>query len=120
MKQPNRETFEIWGMGGKQLQLRYRSLGWGLCSKPLSEILAEKKVRTFFYRPHHDSDLHCTVRAERKQRGGLYWVAYRREGGHRAKVYVGKVGDITTRDLWLAASKLEKKLNVTGSKSAQH
>ena len=31
-----------------------------------------------------------SVRKERKQRGGAYWVAYRRQGGQVRKVYLGR------------------------------
>lgn len=36
-----------------------------------------------------------TVRKERRQRGGQYWVAYRRCQGRLRKVYLGASGELT-------------------------
>jgi len=36
-----------------------------------------------------------TVRKERRVRGGAYWTAYRRAGGHLRKVYVGGAAAVT-------------------------
>ena len=38
-----------------------------------------------------------TVRKERRQRGGYYWVAYRRVGGQVRKVYIGSSGAVTAQ-----------------------
>lgn len=36
-----------------------------------------------------------TVRKEQRQRGGAYWVAYRRCHGHLRKVYLGRADTLT-------------------------
>src|SRR5579859_2279837 len=36
-----------------------------------------------------------TVRKERRQRGGVYWVAYRRQQGQLHKVYLGRTCTLT-------------------------
>lgn len=36
-----------------------------------------------------------TVRKERRQRGGVYWVAYRRQQGQLHKVYLGRTPTLT-------------------------
>jgi LuxR family transcriptional regulator, maltose regulon positive regulatory protein len=36
-----------------------------------------------------------TVRKERRQRGGAYWVVYRRQGTRLRKVYVGLSAALT-------------------------
>ena len=38
-----------------------------------------------------------SVRKERKQRGGAYWVAYRRQGRQLRKVYLGRSSSVTLR-----------------------
>jgi len=50
-----------------------------------------------------------TVRKERRQRGGQYWVAYRREGGQVRKVYIGSSGAVTTERLQAIACRLRGK-----------
>jgi hypothetical protein len=40
-----------------------------------------------------------TVRKERRQRGSLYWVAYRRDGQRLRKVYIGPAAQVTTQRL---------------------
>ena len=47
-----------------------------------------------------------TVRKERRQRGGGYWVAYQRVGGQLRKVYLGRSADITAERLATAAAQL--------------
>ena len=47
-----------------------------------------------------------TVRAERKQRGGRYWVAYRRQRGQLRKVYLGRSSALTAISLERAARRL--------------
>jgi hypothetical protein len=49
-----------------------------------------------------------TVRKERRQRGGVYWAAYWRVGGHLCKAYLGPAPVVTVARLqaiaanWLA------------------
>ena len=35
------------------------------------------------------------MRKERRARGGAYWIAYRRAGGHLRKAYVGGASAVT-------------------------
>jgi LuxR family transcriptional regulator, maltose regulon positive regulatory protein len=44
--------------------------------------------------------------AERRQRGGAYWVAYRTAAGRQHKVYLGKAEDLTPERLALVAAAL--------------
>lgn len=46
------------------------------------------------------------VRKERKQRGGLYWIAHKRVGGHLRKHYLGVSGQLTMARLREAAQHL--------------
>jgi LuxR family maltose regulon positive regulatory protein len=50
-----------------------------------------------------------TVRKEQRQRGGGYWVAYRRRGGQVRKVYIGSSGAITAQQLQAIAHRLQGK-----------
>jgi LuxR family maltose regulon positive regulatory protein len=50
-----------------------------------------------------------TVRKEKRQRGGHYWVAYRRLGGQLRKVYIGSSGAVTAQRLQAIASRLQGK-----------
>jgi LuxR family maltose regulon positive regulatory protein len=50
-----------------------------------------------------------TVRRERKQRGGWYWVAYRQVQGKLHKVYLGRAEDVTSDRLIAAAYTLAQK-----------
>ena len=47
-----------------------------------------------------------TVRKERRQRGGAYWVAYRRAGGHLYKEYLGSATTLTQARLDAVAATL--------------
>ena len=47
-----------------------------------------------------------TVRKERRQRGGVYWTAYRRSGRHVRKVYLGPSATLTEVRLMAAAVRL--------------
>jgi LuxR family transcriptional regulator, maltose regulon positive regulatory protein len=47
-----------------------------------------------------------TVRKEERERGGRYWVAYRRMGGRLRKVYLGKSGEVTGARLKEVAEQL--------------
>jgi len=47
-----------------------------------------------------------TVRKEKRQRGGEYWVAYRRVGGQLRKVYIGSSGAVTAERLEAIANRL--------------
>ena len=50
-----------------------------------------------------------TVRKERRQRGGGYWVAYRRLGGQVRKVYIGSGEAVTSERLEAIARRLQGK-----------
>ena len=47
-----------------------------------------------------------TVRKERRQRGGYYWVAYRRWRGEVRKAYIGASSAVTARCLHTIAQRL--------------
>ena len=50
-----------------------------------------------------------TVRKEMRQRGGHYWVAYRRLSGQVRKVYIGSSGVVTAQRLEAIAYRLQGK-----------
>jgi LuxR family maltose regulon positive regulatory protein len=50
-----------------------------------------------------------TVRKEMRQRGGTYWVAYRRRGGQVRKVYIGSSSTVTAQRLEAIAYRLQGK-----------
>jgi len=50
-----------------------------------------------------------TVRKERRQRGSVYWVAYRRGGGQVRKVYLGHSEAVTTERLHTVGCRLQGK-----------
>lgn len=47
-----------------------------------------------------------TVRKERRQRGGTYWTAYRRQGRRLRKIYLGTSSAITQARLEAVAARL--------------
>lgn len=47
-----------------------------------------------------------TVRKERRQRGSVYWTAYRRQGRHLRKLYLGASASLTTARQRDAAARL--------------
>lgn len=104
---PNRNMLKIEG----RLYDLPGSNGWKMFEEnELTDILTG--VSSFAYRPTVHSPIHCTVRAEQRQRGGSYWVAYRRANKRLSKVYVGKVGQITLDDLREAANELDRRVNL--------
>ena len=83
--------------------------------------LAAETTRRFSY-PLFDPQVGyivgwMTVRKERRQRGGCYWVAYRRLGGQVRKVYIGSSGAVTAVRLQAIAYRLRGK-EVAGSEQA--
>ncbi len=46
---------------------------------------------------------YLTIRKERRQRGGAYWVAYRRVAGRLRKVYIGRSAAVTQARLDMIA-----------------
>ncbi len=50
-----------------------------------------------------------TVRKERRQRGSVYWVAYRRGGGQVRKVYLGHNAAVTSERLHTVGCRLQGK-----------
>jgi hypothetical protein len=52
-----------------------------------------------------------TVRKERRQRGGTYWTAYRRQGGRLRKIYLGKTPVLTQARLDEVAATLLAELD---------
>lgn len=72
--------------------------------------LAAETTRRFSY-PLFDPQVgyivgFMTVRKEQRQRGGGYWVAYRRVGGQLRKVYIGNSGAVTAQRLEAIAYRL--------------
>ena len=65
---------------------------------------------TFSYALHNHAkgyiDGFMTVRKERRQRGGLYWSAYRRQGRRLRKLYLGTSASLTADCLRQAAARL--------------
>ena len=47
-----------------------------------------------------------TVRKERRQRGGVYWCAYRRQGRRLRKIYLGPSASVTKARLREVAARL--------------
>ena len=47
-----------------------------------------------------------TVRKERRQRGGVYWSAYRRQGRRLRKIYLGPSASVTEARLREVAARL--------------
>ena len=47
-----------------------------------------------------------TVRKERRQRGGVYWTAYRRQGRRLRKIYLGPSASVTVARLRQVAARL--------------
>src|ERR1043165_2582766 len=65
--------------------------------------LADDAARSFSFRSPSGA---YTARKERRQRGGVYWVAYRTAAGRQHKVYLGKAEDLTADRLAGAAAPL--------------
>jgi hypothetical protein len=72
--------------------------------------LAAPTTRTFSYpvyaHAHGYIDGFMTVRKEQRQRGGAYWVAYRRCHGRVRKVYLGATSRLTQACLDQVAQRL--------------
>jgi len=71
----------------------------------------EEPTTTSFAYPVYDAaqgwiDSFLTVRKERRQRGGVYWTAYRHVGGHLRKVYLGRSATVTNARLRAIAAAL--------------
>ena len=65
--------------------------------------LLDDAVRSFSFRSPAGG---YTARKEHRQRGGVYWVAYRTAAGQQHKVYLGKADDLTLERLDEAAAVL--------------
>ncbi len=80
----------------RNLHIRLDSAAWGAW-------LAEPTTRSFSYpvydHAHGYIDGFMTVRKERRQRGTVYWVAYRRYQGRIQKVYLGAAAVLTKANL---------------------
>jgi LuxR family maltose regulon positive regulatory protein len=55
---------------------------------------------TFYYESRHGT---FTAHRERRQRGGLYWIAYRRHAGVLRRSYLGQANALTVECLDNAA-----------------
>ena len=69
--------------------------------------LATDAARSFSYRSPHGA---YTARKERRQRGGVYWVAYRTAGGRQHKAYLGRAQDLTPQRLDEVAAALAERV----------
>jgi LuxR family transcriptional regulator, maltose regulon positive regulatory protein len=65
--------------------------------------LADDAARSFSFRSPAGP---YTARKERRQRGGVYWVAYRTAAGRQHKIYLGKAEDLSLERLDEAAAAL--------------
>ena len=54
--------------------------------------LSDASTRSFSFRSPEGG---FTARRERRQRGGMYWSAYRTAEGRQRKVYLGKADELT-------------------------
>ena len=75
--------------------------------------LAAETTTRFSY-PLYDREVgyivgFMTVRKERRQHGGAYWVVYRRLGGHVRKIYLGRSEIVTAQRLQTIACRLRGK-----------
>jgi LuxR family maltose regulon positive regulatory protein len=80
--------------------------------------LADDAARSFSFRSPAGA---YTARKERRQRGGVYWVAYRTAAGRQHKVYLGKAEDLTPERLAEAAATLAGRITnaVPGASSGR-
>ena len=81
---------------GAERTIRLESVGWWAW-------LAVPTTQSFAY-PIYDAQAgyicgFMTVRKEQRERGGNYWVAYRRVGGRLRKLYLGRSAELTQRQL---------------------
>src|SRR5207244_3738510 len=82
------QAYELYeGQGDDALDLIPDSLAW---------LVWVSQVSSFAFHGQHGS---CTVRKERKRRGGEYWYAYARVEGNLSKRYLGRESDLTLRRL---------------------
>ena len=82
-------------------------------SAPWWAWLESASARSFAY-PIYDAQVgyirgFMTVRKERRQRGGAYWVVYRRLGGNVRKIYLGRSEIVTAQRLQTIACRLRGK-----------
>jgi LuxR family maltose regulon positive regulatory protein len=73
--------------------------------------LADDATRSFSFRASAGP---YTARKERRQRGGVYWVAYRTAAGRQHKVYLGKSAELTPERLAGAAAALAARVAPAG------
>jgi LuxR family maltose regulon positive regulatory protein len=108
-------VWSVWGSGREWMELDASSAGERvvLDSPGWFAWLAADSTRRFAY-AIFDRQLgytvgFLTVRKERRQRGGGYWVAYRRVGGQVRKAYIGSTGAVTAERLQAIAYQLRGK-----------
>lgn len=65
--------------------------------------LEHPDTRSYTYADEHG---HLTAWKERRQRGAVYWTAYRKIGGRLRTAYLGKPTDVTAERLSAAAARL--------------
>jgi LuxR family maltose regulon positive regulatory protein len=58
-----------------------------------------------------------TARKERRQRGGVYWVAYRTAAGRQYRFYLGRAAELTAGRLAEAAAALAVRVTDAGRRA---
>jgi LuxR family transcriptional regulator, maltose regulon positive regulatory protein len=108
-------VWNVWGAGREWMELDVASAGERvvLDSPGWFAWLAAESTRRFAYAIYERQLGYTvgflTVRKERRQRGGAYWVAYRRLGGQVCKVYIGSSEAVTGARLQAIACQLRGK-----------
>lgn len=108
-------VWEVWGAGREWMELDTSMAGERvvLDSPAWFAWLASESTRRFAYAIFDRQAGYIvgflTVRKERRQRGGRYWVAYRRVAGQVRKVYIGSSSAVTAQRLQAIAGRLHGK-----------
>jgi len=115
MKRSIPTVWNVWGGGREWMELERSSAEERvvLDSPAWFAWLAVERTQRFAY-ALFDAQVgyivgFVTVRKERRQRGGGYWVAYRRVAGHVRKVYIGRSSEVTAARLAGTAEQLAGK-----------
>jgi hypothetical protein len=115
MKRPIPTVWNVWGGGREWMELDSSPAGERvvLDSPAWFAWLAVESTQRFAY-ALFDARVgyivgFVTVRKERRQRGGAYWVAYRRVAGQVRKVYIGHSSMVSAVRLAAAAERLAGK-----------
>ena len=108
-------VWEVWGGGAQWMELDTSMAGERVVLDSLAWLawLASESTRRFAYAIFDRQAGYIvgflTVRKERRQRGGRYWVVYRRVEGQVRKVYIGSSSAVTAHRLQAIAGRLHGK-----------